>query len=234
MRVARLVALTVCCLGSTAVAQVGHDPERSPFRSISRSKAISFGVGYVWGSRGVADVGPSDGLSFTGRFDIRLSGPTDANLSITYLRADRFLQDPTLPADVRKSGPVSQDVWMFDLGLIFLLTGTKTWHGIAPYLGFSLGLATAASPPQDRSGYEFGTRFTLQPTFGVRFYPSDKFFLRLEIRDLIWQLRYPITFFGPPPAQPDLEPILNPLRHGETDWTHQIWLSAGLGFAFRL
>lgn len=224
-------ALTVMCASTGGAAgQVGNPPDRSPFRDIVRSQTVSGTVGYLNGSRGRAGVGPSDGLSLGVRWELRLSGPTDLAISLAWTGTDRFVVDPTKPEDERTTGPVGQSVVLLDAGFLFLLTGEKTWRRMAPYLGVSLGLAFAEGTPQDTSGYEFGTRFTLQPSFGVRYYVGSSAYLRLEARDVLWQLRYPLSYFEQDVGIP---PVL-PIGTGETQWTHHLLLTAAVGIAFRI
>jgi hypothetical protein len=209
---------------------VGNPPEQSPFRDIVRSQTVSASVGYLTGSRGRAGVGPSDGFVFGARYELRLAGPTDLTVSLAWAGTDRFVVDPTKPVDERTTGPVGQSLVLLDAGFLFMLTGEKTWRGLAPYLAVSLGLAFGQSTPQDTSGYEFGTRFTLQPAAGVRYYLGRSLYLRLEARDVLWQLRYPLSYFEQDVGIP---PVLQ-LGTGETQWTHHLLLSTAVGFAFRL
>lgn len=230
MRRGTLFVWLSCMLAVDAAAQVGNEPARSPFRDIVRSQTLSATVGYLTGSRGRAGVGPSDGLSIGARYEMRLGGPTDLQVSVAWAGTDRFVVDPPASEDGRTTGPISQSLVLVDAGFLFLLTGEKTWHGLAPYLAVSLGLAFSSATPEDTSGYEFGTRFTLQPAAGVRYYVGRSLYLRLEARDVLWQLRYPISYFE---SQPGVPPVL-PRGSGETEWTHHLWISAAVGFAFRL
>lgn len=225
-----IVSALVTLTSGASYAQVGNPPDRSPFRDIVRSQTVSASVGYLTGSRGRAGVGPSDGLVLGGRYELRLAGPTDLTVSLAWAGTDRFVVDPTQPEDDRTSGPVNQSLVLLDLGFLFMVTGEKTWHGLAPYLAISLGLAFGEATPQDSSGYEFGTRFTLQPAAGVRFYVGSSAYLRFETRDVLWQLRYPLSYF-----QQDVGiPAVLPPGSGETQWTHHLLLSAAVGLAFRL
>lgn len=216
-----------------ATAQVGHPPSDSPYRDIDRGHTAAATVGYLSGSRGRAEVGPSAALTLGVRYELRLSGPTDIVFSLSRAGADRFVIDPLQPPAERRAGPVSQSMVLGDVGLHFLITGSKTWNGLAPYVGASFGVAVASSTPQDTSGYEFGTKFTIQPMVGVRYYPTTSVSLRLEIRDVLWRLRYPGSFFGSATGDPEDDPVLAP-GAGDTQWTHHPWLTAGIGIAFRL
>jgi hypothetical protein len=43
------------------------------------------------------------------------------------------------------------------------ITGKKSWHGFAPFVGGTAGVAWAEETPADTSGYRFGTRAVLAP-----------------------------------------------------------------------
>lgn len=230
MRRGTLTAGLSFLLAAQAAGQVGNPPGQSPFRDIIRSQTVSATVGYLTGSRGKAGVGPSDGLVLGARYELRLGGPTDLHFSLSWAGTDRLIVDPTQPEDEQTTGPVSQSLVMLDAGFLFLLTGEKTWRGLAPYLSVALGIAFGSATPQDTSGYEFGTRFTLQPGAGIRYYLGRSWYLRVEARDVLWQLRYPLSFFE---SQPGVPPVL-PLGAGETEWTHHLWIGGAVGFAFRL
>jgi len=230
MRPGALAVGISCLLAARAAGQVGNPPDQSPFRDIIRSQTISATVGYLTGSRGKAGVGPSDGIVLGARYELRLSGPTDLHVSLSWAGTDRFIVDPTQPEDERTTGPVSQPLVMFDAGLLFLLTGEKTWRGLAPYLSVSLGIAFGSTTPQDTTGYEFATRFTLQPGAGLRYYVGRSLYLRAEARDVLWQLRYPLSYFE---TQPGIPPVLE-VGTGDTQWTHHLWISGAVGFTFRL
>ena len=113
-----------------------------------------------------------------------------------------------------------------------MLTGQKTWHGMIPYVDLSLGVAFGGSVPEDSlSGFVFGTQFTIAPAFGVQWYPSDRLMLRTEFRDIIWQLRYPPSFFTRPEDDITSPPVLNPNVENDTEWTHHPTLIFTIGYA---
>jgi hypothetical protein len=120
-----------------------------------------------------------------------------------------------------------------DAGLDLVLTGEKTWNGLAPYLGASLGLALGGEVPADSSGYQFSTKFIVGPRIGVRWHPIQRIAIRFEARDMIWQLKYPPTFFEEPINAPGADPILDPLTSRDTQWTHNPMLTVSVGYAFR-
>jgi len=208
-------------------AQVGHDPASSPYRPIVNRMSVS-GIGsYIAGSAGKVGVGPSDGYGGGLRFEMRLTGPSDVFASVSWSRVQRLVADPDAAEDARFSGPVHMGLLIGEAGLAILLAGDKTWNGLAPYLGASLGLGFGGAVPQDTSGYGFSTKFVSGPLLGARFYVGQSAYLRVEGRLQFWKLKYPTSYFLGD------SPILDPAVNSDTEWTSHPSLIVGLGYAFR-
>ena len=212
-----------------SVAQVGHPPNRSPYRDITLGGSFVPAVGYLSGDRGVVGVGPSNGKVFGVRYERPLSRVLGASLSVADALTSRYVVDPTKDSASRTSGPVDNSVVLLDVGLHMVLTGGKTWHGFAPYLGVSAGVAVASAVPSDTSQYRFRTRFTFGPQLGLRWYLWERLSLRADARVLFWRLTYPLQFRDPSPV--DGSRAL-PETGALTEWTRHPWLSAGVGWTF--
>lgn len=229
-----LIAVIASAFPGVAGAQVGHAPDASPYREVrARHVASAFG-GYLQGEAGKVGVGPTDGLLIGARYEFLFSGPVAIDLRIAFADLDRGVIDPTQLPGQRDKGTFSQSVVMADAGINLVLTGAKTWRGLAPYVGGALGLAFGGKVPQDSSTFEFQTQFMVAPQAGVRWHIGDRVVVRFEGRDAIWRLKYPDLFFDPPVADPDGEPVLDPLTNSNTDWTHHLVLTISLGYALRL
>lgn len=214
-------------------AQVGHDPAASPYRAITNRTSIAAVGSYIWGSSGKVGVGPADGFGAGLRFEMRLSGPTDVFASVTWSNLQRLVADPKAPADSQIAGPVDMGLLIAETGLAILLTGDKTWNGLAPYVGVSLGLGFGGSVPQDTSGYGFSTKFVGGPLLGARFYVGRSAYLRVEGRLPFWKLSYPSSYFLAPERAPADPPVLDPAVTSDSEWTSHPTLMIGLGYAFR-
>lgn len=215
-----------------ARGQVGYEPTRSPYRDLTTKYMVSLTGGYSWGGGGKTGVGPGEGQVYGGRVDVHLAGPGTAQFGINVGNLDRVLIDPTQGPDDRVLGTVKQSVLMGEVGLNLVLTGEKSWHGFAPYIGLALGLAIGGSVPEDSlSGYEFNTKFLADPQIGLRWHMTRNISVRVEFRDVIWRLSYPERFFLAPPAYPD-DPVLDPQFNKDTDWTHNPMLLFSVGYAF--
>src|SRR5581483_5979412 len=152
-------------------AQVGHDPAHSPYRDVPRGGATVASFGYLGGSRGDVGVGKADGATAGVRYEAALGRVIGVSFGLAYALTTRFVVDPAKDSLSRKSGPVDDGTILVDAGLQLNLTGQKSWHGLAPYLGGALGMAfSPARVAADTSGYTFGTKITLAPDAGLRWY----------------------------------------------------------------
>ena len=115
-----------------------------------------------------------------------------------------------------------------DAGFSLRITGAKTWHGFAPYLGFSLGVANGSTVLEDNSGFTFKHPFQFGPHLGVRYYHASSVSLWVEGWDPMWRLRYPLSFFT---AATGSTPVLDPSVQGPTQWVHNPTLLVGFGIS---
>jgi hypothetical protein len=226
--VGAIVWLSVVASYNAATAQVGHDPSRSPYRDIRRGGTFLVTGGYFGGSRGRAGVGISNGPTGGLRYELPL-GTIGFSLGLAYAQTTRFVVDPTKDSLTRKTGPYDTDVILADAGLQLALTGRKMWHGVAPYLGAAIGLAIGGGSPPDPSGYDFGTKITLAPNAGVRWYPTRRVSVRTDFRMVLWRLQYPFSYRVPNTT--DGSQVL-PADARLTQWTAHPWLTVGVGWTF--
>jgi len=216
-------------------AQVGYDPAHSPYRDIRLRPGPVFYVGHLSGDRGRAGAGPSNALTFGARYEMPAGQSLVLQFSATYLQGDRFIIDPradsTAPA--RRTGPVDSDLLLTEFALQLRLTGGKTWRGLAPYVGVGLGLMSDVNSPGDttQSGYQFGTKLTLSGATGIRWYPTRRLMVNVDVRGQLWRLKYPLSFHGSLPLPPDGSRVV-PLDQPLTDWTLHPWISLGIGWTF--
>jgi hypothetical protein len=187
---------------------------------------VGFSGGYIWGDLGDAGVGPSNGPFAGVTLDLFFGGPIALSFTGWHATLERFVKEPGLPPDERTSGPFPQSLTTIDGNIQFILTGAKTWHRLAPYIGVGLGLGFGGDVPQDSTGFSLGTKFILQPQAGFRFYVSDRIVLTAEMKDVLWRLSYPPTYLT------GADPILDPRTQKGNEWTHHFALRFALSWAF--
>jgi hypothetical protein len=227
----RLATVLVGALLATShltAQDVGHDPTHSPYHDIPHGGGPLFTVGYVGGSRGFVGVGPSSGMVWGLRWNARLGGMTTLAANLAYAQTNRFVVNPADSVKYQKKGPFDSPTALVDVGLQFALTGGKTWHGVAPYLGTALGLALQTSPPRDSSGYKFGTKLTLSPLIGAQWLPGRRVTVQADLRLVFWKLNYPLSYNQ---IAADSTRVLA-LNSATSQWTRHPYVSIGVGWIF--
>ena len=216
---------------SITAAQVGHPPGSSPYHDIAKGHSVTFFAGNFGGDGGRFGIAPHDGTLFGLRYDIRVATPLQIGIMAARGNLDRFILDPTQAAADRVTGPVEQTVSFAELDLQLNLTGGKSWHRLAPFVGAGGGLTfPTTSTPEDLSGFKLGHKFYFVPTAGTRIFLTDRLHLRGEARVVFWKLKYPVSFEQVPSQAPNEEPVISDGRVSE--WTTSSWLQAGLGYSF--
>lgn len=219
------VALLAVVVTSRVWAQVGHDPDRSPYRDLQASHTLIMSVGYLAGSGGRLSAGPADGPLAGARYSLRLGGPFEAVLGLVGGRLQRVIYDSIVASDT-----AVQYVAIADAGFHFLITGQKSWRGLVPYFGATMGVVYADPVPADSgTAFRFRTKFQFGPQVGIRWYPSRGLSVRIEGRDILWRVRYPAQFFRLPAGAPPLDSSSDPDR----EWVHNPALTIALGVATR-
>ena len=207
-------------------AQVGHPPDHSPYRELRRGHTLVLSVGRVGGGKGVVGVGPTDGNVWALRFEKSVLKKFALTVEAGNALTSRLVLDPTKDSLTRASGPVSNDLIFADVGLHLVFTGGKTWHGLAPSLGFVAGVAAASRVPGD-SSYSFRTKGLFGPQAGLRFHLSPRLALRADARLAVWRLTYPLAYRTPSPV--DGSRILA-VTSELTEWTRHPWFSVGVAW----
>jgi hypothetical protein len=228
--------MTFVCLGVLASwralpAQIGYDPARSPYRDVLRGPGPVLFVGHLSAGRGLAGVGPSNGLAVGAGYELAAGRSMVVQFSAAYLKADRFIVNPTVAetAAARRTGPVDTDLLLTEVALQLRLTGAKAWNGLAPYLTTGIGLAFDVHSPGDstNSSYRFGSKLTAAVGMGTRWHLARRLAVHADARVVYWRLRYPPSFRSPAPDGSRVVPVGK-----ETEWTRHPCLSLGVGWTF--
>ncbi len=232
MRSAALAAVATA-VALAAAADAAAQRIASPYRFVERKQDIGPFTSYLSTDRGSANLGPDSGLLYGLRYVLRVSEPLRFSAFTAVFPAQRDVIDPTGDDAPNVVGTEDLDLLFLSGQLHLVLTGTRTWHNLAPYVIVGLGMiieltgdpscAVGSTRPDCRVGvrerFDFGTSFLGTGGLGLMWIPSGRLGLRLQVTDMIWRLRAPGEFFDQ-----GLAP--------ETDWTNNLELSAGLGFWF--
>jgi hypothetical protein len=246
-RGARSIAAVLFGLAALAPAAgvsqvvVGNTPDRSPYRDIVSPQSLTLFVGRFAGNSGAAGVGARPSLAYGLRLGIRLSGPVEFWATVGEAASSRhsIIADTSVThTDSARRGPdIKLPLLLADLALALNVTGDKTWHGLAPYLGLGLGVVAPTHTVSDPGGYSVALNFALTPTIGTRWVLSDALSVRIEARDYYFRYQYPLAYFdtlnlhyaGPPPRKSVL-----PLGTVDREWANHVtlWLGVSYGFTF--
>lgn len=237
MPVYRTIALSalLSIAPATLLAQVGHDPARSPYHDIRPTTSWELFGGRIGGDGGPIPVGPRDGSYGGIRILLRARSTISLGFSFWGALTERNVLDPDKSPAERQVGTRDAHLLGGELVIQFNPMGGKRWHSISPFVGTGLGLARNLSGDADDPGqYEFGSRFYFAPMVGARFFVADKLYLRAEARGYVWKIPYPVSYSLEPSGDPGTrnDPhALNPLnRSGQLIVTPA--LSLGIGFSF--
>ena len=141
--------------------------------------------------------------------------------------------DPSKPDSTRTTGPVDYKLVGGDIGLALRLTGPKTYHGFAPYVGVAFGVVSPTSSQTDPSGYRAGSNIVFVPTIGTQLRIGRAASLTVEARDYFIRYEWPASYFGPAFSSTAVNPpVLDPSTEKDKQMTHNFTLSAGLSLHF--
>ncbi len=210
-RTAAFIALALPVLAARpAAAQVIH----SPIRYVEQSQGLEPFAGYVFTDPNLqltdstsADIGPKSAPIFGLRYTLRVSGPLSLRASVGYIPSKRevffaeAVNDSTEIRPIDTGREVSTGIALIEAGFLFHLTGPRTVHGLAPYVGVNAGYARAVtgSDPQEEDipapeRYDFGPAFAVGLSGGTDLFLTRRVALRLELNGRLWRETAPEGF----------------------------------------
>lgn len=224
----RVLALAAL-LAAPAVlsAQVGHPPERTPYRDFEHRQEAGVFVGYLASQRDPARVAYRGGPLVGGRYEFHLGGPAYVFGRLATALAERSVREGGATSQDRVVEEVTRPVFLADAGFALSLTGHKAWHGLSPVLQAGLGVASDFKQA-DAGGYRFGTPLALTWGGGVRWTPGGRVQFRLDATDYLYRISYPERFYRATGNNPPLLAADVP----RTRWTHNAAITVGLGYLF--
>jgi hypothetical protein len=210
-------------------AQVGSTPAASPFRDLEYRQELTAFTGWFVAGTDPARVAPRSGPMLGARYDVRIGGPAQFTARLATVFSERRIIDPSQAGDARLVAMREQGLYLGDVGITLNLTGQKSWRDLVPYTQFGVGLATDFRG-RDASGYRFGTTFAFNFGGGVRWVPADRWQLRANVADWLYQIQYPETFYVPTTTGGD-DAVLRGSQ-AKSVWTHNVALTIGASYLF--
>ena len=229
MRSLFTAAAAAALLASTAGAQVGYPPARSPFRDVEFRQELTLLTGYYAASTDPAKVAPQSGPMVGVRYDVRVGGPASLTARVARVFSERNVVNPGLaPGAGRALGTESWPLYLSDVGITLALTGQKSFYHLVPVLSAGAGIASDFRSP-DVGGFRVGTTFALNFGGGVRWVPGGSFQLRADVTDHLYQLSYPGSYFDAPTSGGD--PVLGDAQP-QNVWKHNAAITVGASYLF--
>lgn len=225
---ATLLALAAL-LSSAAVQALQAQDIPSPYRYVETTQSAAAFAGYLWTDRGDPQIGPHSAPLLGASYRVRLTGPLSGQVLVGVMPTSRTLFQAPVPGDsafpIRPVGEASALLVAAQAGMVFTLTGPRTWNGLAPYAAADVGLVADVTGggdadeaiPQDQR-FDFGPGLAVGVSLGTDWYLSERLSLRLEARDQLWRIETPQgLIFG---------------LGSETEWTHNLGITIGTALHF--
>lgn len=213
-------------VASPAFAQVGHEPDESPYKDLEYRQELTPYGGYLRAREDRAGVLPQSGAVAGLRYEVYLAGPVSFTGDLSTSFSDRTIVDPTKPANQRVIGTETAPVYALDAGLSLALTGRKSWHGIVPLIRAGGGVVTSPAS-DDPSGYKFGTPFAITFGGGLKFVPGGRLQIRADYGERLFKQKYPDSFFA---STGNNTALLEDSKR--SFWTHHSLLTLGISVLF--
>jgi hypothetical protein len=196
-----LVALALCL---AAPALAGAQTIDSPYRFIESGQSVELFGGYLATERGQLDLGPHSAPLVGVRYGGRLSGPVIAGGSVSFIPSQRTVyQVEQGTGDLDALGDVDAPLLLGEAGIRFQVTGERTWHRLAPYLGATIGVITnlagtssleAELEAEER--VDFGPAFAVGGSVGADWFLTERFSIRGAGVTQLWRFTAPAGLAG--------------------------------------
>jgi hypothetical protein len=222
-----LTAALLCLGGAPLAAQVGPQPEKSPYQDFVYHQDFSVFGGYFSGNRGSANVGPQSSPIFGVRYGLHIGGPAELSIRVGRASSMRNVIDPAKNGADRDLGTESDPICIADAGINVALTGQKSYHHFVPQFGVGVG-ASKSNSSKDVGGYSFGTGFAFNFGGGLKFVTHGPWGARLDLTDYFWQLSYPGAYLQPPTG---ISPVLS-ASQPQNEWKQNATITFGFTYIF--
>lgn len=218
---------------SSAGAQVGHEPARSPFVDLEYRQELTLFGGQYFAKRDPAGVAPSDGPTFGVQYGWRAGGPAIVTAELAYIASERHILDPFQPPPAQDLGARSWPLYAADVGLSIALTGGKSYRRLVPTVKAGLGAISDFKANPDTGGFKFGTRFAFSWGGGLRWTPGGRLQYRFDVDNRLYTIAYSDDYFTShtPPGGNPVPPILG-AGVAKSRWTNNTMLRIGVSYLF--
>jgi len=201
-----IIGALIATAASSANAQVGYPPDRSPYQDRDYNRDWSFFAGTFQGQPDPAGVAPREGPMVGGKWQMHLTGPIYFGLRLAGGSIERTIIDPNKVIEERVVGTEDVPMLFADAALEMTLTGHKTWHGLAPFINGGFGVVADVRGSNDVGGYRFGIPFSMTFGAGVSYTIARNMALRFDWSNYLYKISYPGTYFIKTTEDPAVRP----------------------------
>jgi len=214
-RLSRSAAFAALAWLALAARPAAAQTIQSPIRYVDQSQGLEAFTGFVFTDSRLqltdttsVDIGPRSAPIFGVRYTLRVSGPLSLRASAGYMPSKREVffaenasADSTQIRVIDTGRRVNTGILLLETGFLFHLTGPRTVHNVAPFVGVNAGYARAITgndpqesdiPAQER--YDFGPSFALGVSGGTDLFLTRRVALRLELDGRLWRESAPAGF----------------------------------------
>jgi opacity protein-like surface antigen len=192
---ALIIGILLAATASSATAQVGYPPDRSPYRDRDYNRDWTFFGGQFTAEPDPVGVAPTDGPMAGVRWQMHMTGPLYFGVRLAGASVDRTIIDPAKRTAERVVGTERVPLMFADAALELSLTGHKTWHGIAPFVNAGVGFVGDLRGANDVGSYRFGIPFSMTFGTGLSWAVARNWSLRLDWSHFIYRIAYPTTYY---------------------------------------
>ncbi len=181
-------------VASPASAQVGPEPEASPYRDLEYRQELTAYGGYASARVDPAGVAPQSAPVAGLRYELYLAGPVSLTSDLSGMFSERTVLDPTKPRAQRVIGTETAPVYGLDVGIALGLTGRKSWHHVAPQIRAGIGVVHSQAA-DDTTGYKFGTPFAISLGGGLKLVGRGRLQVRADVGTRLFKQKYPDAYY---------------------------------------
>jgi hypothetical protein len=223
------LSLLFVIAASSAQAQVGHVPAKSPYLDLDYHQEISFLFGYMSARHDEADNAPKSFFPALGlRYEATVAGPLALSVDVVGGTGSRNVLNPLNPAPTRFVGEQTNTEVAADFAAALNLTGHRSWHNLVPQVRGGVGLLHNGAA-DDSSGFAIGTRFAFSWGAGVKYVrPGSRLQIRADVTDRMFKIDYPDSFYR---LASDNTSVLTGAA-AKSFYTHHTYLTVGLSYLF--
>jgi hypothetical protein len=214
----------------TGVSSAAGQRIDTPYRFFEETQAAGLWAGYISTDKGTIGLGPESGPAFGGRFHIRLGGPFFLEAEGLYFQTRRAVLDTVVvDSAFQQAGEADIGIALIQASLRFNVTGQRTWNSLLPFIVLGVGVGIQAQDDDEADAavasearYDFGTSFAGQVGAGIEWFPAQRLAIRVDARNLLWQLKAPEGLL--------LRNLGRPLPQDE--WVNNLTASVGISLHF--